>query len=170
MLRYVAGALMAILLGTGGFLIFQSQAESPRADIAEVPAATETAMVDEDDNPAGPALPSIGRAPDADPKSKEEKRFGRVDKNDDGRITLAEMVEPRRKAYAKLDRNGDGKLSFEEWSVKTIEKFQKANANGDDALNPAEFATTAPKRKAPRPVPNCPQPRAAAPAEADSDG
>ena len=67
--------------------------------------------------------PRIGEAPSADPKSKEEKRFGRADKNDDGRITLAELVEPRRKAYAKLDLNRDGKLSFEEWAVKTIDKY-----------------------------------------------
>ena len=50
-------------------------------------------------------LSPIPNAPEADAKSKEEKRFARADKNEDGRISLAELVEPRRKAFAKLDVN-----------------------------------------------------------------
>lgn len=84
-------------------------------------------------------------APTADPKSREEKRFGRSDKNDDGRTSLAELVEPRRKAFAKLDKNNNGALSFEEWCVKTIDKFATANADGNAYLTPAEYAATAPK-------------------------
>jgi hypothetical protein len=61
------------------------------------------------------------RTPAADPTSKEQKRFARADKNEDGRITLAELVEPRREAFAKLDVNSDGRLSFEEWAVRTID-------------------------------------------------
>lgn len=70
-------------------------------------------------------LPPIPPAPSADPKSKEEKRFAHADKDENGRITLAELGEPRRKAYAKLDV----KLSFEEWAVKTIDKFETADAD-----------------------------------------
>ena len=92
-------------------------------------------------------LSSIPDAPEADPKTKEDKRFDRADKDEDGRITLAEMVEPRRKAFGKIDVNADGKLSFEEWSGKSIEKFRKADADRSNALNRAEFASTAPKRK-----------------------
>jgi Ca2+-binding EF-hand superfamily protein len=69
----------------------------------------------------GQALAPIPAAPSADPKSKEEKRFARADKDENGRIALAELVEPRRRPFAKLDVNGDGKLSFEEWAVKTID-------------------------------------------------
>jgi hypothetical protein len=94
--------------------------------------------------PSGHALAPI---PDA-PFNKEQKRFARADKNDDGKITLAELVEPRRKPLAKLDVNGDGKLSFEEWAVKTIDKFDEADADRSKALSPAEYATTAPKPKA----------------------
>lgn len=90
-------------------------------------------------------LSPIAAVPSADPKAKEEKRFDRSDKNEDGRITLAELVEPRRKAFAKLDSNGDGRLSFEEWSVKSIDKFKGADADGNQALTRVEFATTAPK-------------------------
>jgi len=95
-------------------------------------------------------LSAIPAAPEADAKSKEEKRFGRADKDDNGRISLAELVEPRRKAFAKLDLNHDGKLSFDEWAVKTIDKFEGADADDSRSLTPAEYATTAPKpRKAP---------------------
>ena len=99
-------------------------------------------------------LTAIPDAPEADPKSKEERRFNRADKDEDGRITLAEMVEPRRKAFAKLDANSDGKLSFEEWSVKTIGKFETADADKNKALNRAEYASTAPKQKK-KPARNC---------------
>jgi hypothetical protein len=90
-------------------------------------------------------LSPIADAPAADPRSKEVKRFDRADKDEDGRITLAELVEPRRQAFAKLDANSDGRLSFEEWAVKSIDKFEGADADRNQALTRAEFATTAPK-------------------------
>lgn len=87
----------------------------------------------------------IGEAPTADPRSKEARRFDRSDKNEDGRITLAELVEPRCKAFAELDSNSDSRLSFEEWAAKSIDKFEGADADGNNALTRVEFATTAPK-------------------------
>ena len=74
-------------------------------------------------------LAPIPKAPTADPKGKEQKRFRRPDKNDDGRVSLVEMIEPRRKAFVKIDKNADGALSFEEWGVKTIGKCEKADAD-----------------------------------------
>jgi len=99
-------------------------------------------------------LSRIPHALSADPASKEQKRFARADKDKDGRITLAELVDPRRKAYAKLDLNQDGKLSFEEWAVKTIDKFNEAVADKNKALSAAEYAATAPKVK-PKPACSC---------------
>lgn len=138
--RFLAGAASALFLVTGAFLLWQGQAQEPEALQAAPPPATLL--------PPGQALAPIPQAPSADPKSKEEKRFARADKNDDGRITLAELIEPRRKPFAKLDINRDGKLSFEEWAVKTIDKFEGADSDKSKALTPAEFATTAPKRRA----------------------
>ena len=100
-------------------------------------------------------LARIPGAPSADPKNKEEKRFARADKDEDGRITLAELVEPRRKAWAKLDLDQDGKLSFEEWAVKTIDKFNDADGDQSKALTPAEYGTTAPKPKPPKAACSC---------------
>lgn len=145
--RFLAGAAATFLMLTGAFLIWQGRAQQPDALGAPPPMLAAT--------PAGQAIPAIPDAPSADPKTKEQKRFARADKNDDGRITLAELVEPRRKPFSKIDINGDGKLSFEEWAVKTIDKFNDADADKNKALTTAEYATTAPKPKAKKPACSC---------------
>ena len=137
--RFFAGVASCFLLITGAFLLWQGRAQQP--NLAAAPPPRLAAV------PSPMSLSPIPNAPTADPKSKEQKRFARTDKDENGRITLAELVEPRRKAYAKLDLNQDGKLSFEEWAVKTIDKFEEADADKSKWLTPAEYATTAPKRK-----------------------
>ena len=139
MRRLIAGSAATLLLATGSLLIWQGRAETSPMPAAPQPrlAAAMTPV----------SLSRIPDAPSADPKNKEEKRFARADKDEDGRITLAELVEPRRKAYARLDLDQDGKLSFEEWAVKTIDKFGDADADKSRSLTAAEYATTAPKPK-----------------------
>lgn len=146
--RVLAGIACFLLLITGATLMWRGAAQEPATPPAPAPrfaAAVTTAT---------PTLAPIGQAPSADPKSKEEKRFARADKNDDGRISLAELVEPRRKAFARLDLDQDGKLGFEEWAVKTIDKYEGANDDSNGWLTPAEYAATAPKRKA-KPACSC---------------
>ena len=145
MVRFLAGAAACFLMMTAAFLIWQGRAER-RSDL---PPAPKMAIN------RGAAIAAIPEAPEADAKSKEEKRFDRADKNEDGKITLAELVEPRRKPFAKLDVNGDGRLSFEEWAVKTIDKFKDADADKSAVLTRAEYATTAPKPKAKKPACGC---------------
>lgn len=140
MRRILAGSAATLLLVTGAVMLWQGRAESPPMPSAPVPRlASAMAPVN---------LARIPDAPSADPKTKEQKRFARADKDEDGRVTLAELVEPRRKAYARLDLDQDGKLSFEEWAVKTIDKFGEADADKNRILTPVEYATTAPKPKA----------------------
>ncbi len=139
MLRFVAGAASALLLIGAGFFLWISRAE--RDD--PVPPAPQAALGDEDEGSAASTQP-----PQASEKTREEKRFGRADKDKNGRITLEELYQPRRKAYAKLDANKDGRLSFEEWAVSTTEKFNGADRDRSGWLSPAEFATTKPKTKA----------------------
>ncbi|MGN5374244.1 EF-hand domain-containing protein [Sphingomonas hankookensis] len=103
-----------------------------------------------------------GRSPAATPRTREQKRFDRYDKDRDGRITRDEYLASRRKAYAKLDTNGDGRLSFDEWAARTTTKFATADKGRDGALDAAEFATTAVKH-APRKRVACPP--ATAPAD-----
>ena len=141
MVRWLAGAAAFLLVIIGGVVALQGRAEEPELPAAPVPRMASATPL---------ALSPIADAPRADPKNKEQRRFARADKDENGRITLAELVEPRRKAFAKLDVDTDGKLSFEEWSVKTIDKFAGADADRNKHLTPAEFATTAPKvRKKP---------------------
>jgi hypothetical protein len=134
MLRYFAGAASAFLLLTGVFLIWQSRAERGPA-LPAAPALNKASLF-----PASATL----QAPEATPKTREEKRFSRADKNKNGRIEANELLDPRRKAFAKLDTNGNGALSFEEWAVKTIGKFQGADKDRNGILTAAEYAMTAP--------------------------
>lgn len=140
MWRFFAGVAACFLMMTGAFLFWQSKAQEP--PLPQAPPPLLAAPAAEED---APATRTVRRAPEATPKSREQKRFARADKDDDGRITRAELFEPRRKAYAKLDRNGNGTLSFEEWAVRTVDKFAGADKDRTGWLTPAEFATTAPK-------------------------
>ena len=146
MARVIAGVLATLLLVTGAVVLFSSRAQAP-----QLPPAPQARLA----APSPVRLTPIGQAPSADPKSKEEKRFDRADKDEDGKITLAELVEPRRKPFAKLDVNKDGRLSFEEWAVKTIDKFKDADADKSTILTRSEYATTAPKPKAKKPACDC---------------
>jgi hypothetical protein len=136
--RFLAGAAACFLLMTGAFMLWQGRAQESSKPLPEAP-PPRTA-------PPAMVMPTqVPTAPEATPKSREQKRFGRADKDDDGRITREEMLQPRRKAFAKLDKNGNGSLSFDEWAVKTLDKFGGADRDRSGWLNPAEYATTAPK-------------------------
>lgn len=136
MVRFLAGAAACFLLLTGAFLLWQSRAEQRPALPAAPPARSFEASF--------AAGQRALEAPEASPKSREQKRFSRADKNKDGRIQSEELLAARRKAFAKLDANGNGALSFDEWAVKTITKFNGADRDRSGWLTPAEYATTAP--------------------------
>jgi hypothetical protein len=146
MLRFVAGVISTLLLVGAGFFVWKSRANQ-EVLVPPAPPASEAPALNSPLRRLEPEPP-----PAATAKSKEEKRFARADKDDDGRITKLELLEPRRKAFAKLDRNGNGSLSFEEWAVRTATKFEEADKNQDGVLLAAEYATTAPK---PRAKPKC---------------
>jgi len=145
MVRWIAGIVAVLLFIVGAALALQSRAEEPN-----LPAAPNPRLA-----AASTRLSPIPNAPEADAKSKEEKRFARADKDEDGKITLAELVEPRRAAFARLDLDHDGNLSWEEWAVRTIDKFAEADADKSRALTPAEYATTAPKPRPKKPACAC---------------
>jgi len=134
--RFFAGAAACFLLLTGAFLFWQSRA----AQTPLLPEAPPARM-------AGPSLVaqnSLPTPPEATPRSREEKRFSRADKDKNGRIEREELLASRRKAFAKLDRNGNGALSFDEWAAKTIDKFAGADRDRSGWLSAGEYATTAP--------------------------
>jgi hypothetical protein len=139
MTRLVAGSIAALLLTSGAALLFTSKAAE--TGTPEAPPVGRSAPL------VAAAIPTadVRSPPLATQKSREEKRFARADKDDDGRITSTELFEPRRKAFAKLDRDGNGSLSFDEWAVKTVDKFASADRDRSGWLTPAEYALTAPK-------------------------
>lgn len=141
MTRFVAGALACFLMLTGAFLIWQGRAEQSNSlPKAPAPRAAQPLMYDASANDSGDDF----QAPEASPKSREEKRFSRADKNKDGRIESEELLAPRQKAFAKLDTNHNGSLSFQEWAFKTYAKINGADKDHNGWLSPAEYATTAP--------------------------
>ena len=145
MLRFLAGAAACFLMMTGAFLLWQGRAEQgPALPPAPAPRT------------GGPSIatgPARFEPPEASPKSREERRFSRADRDKNGRIEAEELLGPRRKAFAKLDGNGNGALSFEEWAVKSIDKLKGADRDRSGWLTPAEYATTAPPP--PKPKPRC---------------
>ena len=144
--RFLAGAGSALLLVAAGFFIWRSQAQ----DEVPVPAPP----VEAEEVEEGEEAPAPRRPPSADERTKEQRRFDRADRNNDGRITREEMLQPRRKAFERLDVNRNGALSFEEWAVRTLDKFGGADANRDGNLTRQEYATTAPRPRA-RPKQKC---------------
>jgi len=145
MWRFLAGVGSALALVAAGLFLFRGNAAT-EALPPPPPAQASGATV------ADAPLPD---APAATARTREQKRFGRYDKDRDGRITRDEYLASRRKAYARLDANGDGRLTFDEWAIKTTTKFTEADTRRDNILDPAEFATTAVRRKPTRRT-NCP--------------
>jgi hypothetical protein len=133
--RFLAGALACFLLMTGAFLIWQSRAARGPAMAAAASSQSGGSIFSGSDQPLS--------APEASPKSREEKRFSRADHNKDGKIEEDEYLAGRRRYFDKLDVNHDGKLTFEEYAAKGIQKFETADQGHKGWLTPAEFATTA---------------------------
>jgi hypothetical protein len=163
MWRYLVGAGAAALLIVAGMMLQAVRPPSALPLTAMPTAAASTGVAaDAQDVTGGVAVP------EALPKTREEKRFNRYDKDRNGSITREEYLASRHKAFAKLDKDGNGTLSFDEWAIKTETKFATADKDKSGAMSPAEFATTAVKRKAPRRN-NCPPGAAAKAAPAAPD-
>lgn len=141
--RTLLGAIGALAMTGIGLFWWQGRAEVERgAPPPTVPTAT----------PATTDLPTADIAglkgpppPQATELTREQQRFGRYDRDRDGRITRNEMLSSRTDAFRKLDKDGNNLLTFEEWAVATVNRFEGADRDGDAVLTPAEFKTTAPK-------------------------
>ncbi|WP_438725833.1 hypothetical protein ACR9YC_07345 [Parasphingorhabdus sp. DH2-15] len=144
--KYFVGGVASIILMLGGFLFFYSQAQEeqpvlapePPEPIAEAPLELPSA---DTEGLVGPA------PPEATNLTKEQRRFGRYDRNFDKIITRMEMMASRTADFRKLDKDGNNLLTFEEWAVRTSDRFVKADADADGELTPEEFATTKPKAR-----------------------
>lgn len=149
--RIVLGAFAALLLVAAGVFWWQGRAASdnaPKVPQLALPApksgASEEALPETDAGDAvGADLPEVPEA------TKEQKRFDRLDRNHDGKISLPEMLAPRARAFRKLDVDGNNLLTFDEWAVRTINKFKAADKGGKGYLTREDFATTRAKPKKP---------------------
>ncbi len=146
--RLVLGAVSALLLVAAGLFWWQGRAATERAaPLPSPPEQTSGVPSDVADIPDEDGTGQRGAAlPSADPVTREQKRFDRLDRDRDGRITRNEMLAPRVNAFRKLDADHNNLLSFEEWSVITDNRFKGADKNGDAALTRDEFAATKPKQ------------------------
>lgn len=151
MWRYLAGGVAVMLMAAAGWLFFGTARTQP-----VLPPVPEQAVSSEGDA----ARPLPDKVPEATAQTREQKRFGRYDKDRNGSIAREEYLASRRKAFAKLDSNRDGRLGFDEWAAKTTAKFAGADKDRSGTLTAAEFATTGVKRTA-RPRCVCPPVQAA---------
>ena len=144
--RLFLGAIAALFLVGIGVFWWQGRAEVERGAPPPLPPVV---APDETELPQADPGDMVGPAPpEATELTREERRFFRYDRDRDRRITRIEMLSTRTDAFRKLDTAGNNLLTFEEWAVTTAERFDGADADDDNELTPAEFATTAPKRRA----------------------
>lgn len=82
------------------------------------------------------ALPAVAAPPDAD------TILQRVDKDDDGSISLAEAQKASEKHFARLDVDHDGRISNKEAQADHVgdEAFAAADVDHDGTVDRAEFA------------------------------
>lgn len=153
--RTLLGALASLLLVAAGVFWWQGRAESDKAGpLPEMPAGL---LAADDALPTADGSGLYGAAPpEATEQTREQRRFDRLDRDRDARITRTEMLSPRVAAFRKLDKDGNNLLSFEEWAVKTSDRFRSADANRDGILDRREFVATRPKKKAEPPRCACP--------------
>lgn len=155
--RLLLGAFGTLVLMGIGLFWFQGRAQVEEAapppvmaEIAEAEAADPNAL------PTADIIDIEGPAPpEATEATREQKRFGRYDRNRDEIITRNEMLSTRSDAFRKLDTDGNNLLTFEEWAVTTAKRFDGMDANGNAKLTPAEFATSKPKPKAKKAACRC---------------
>src|SRR6476469_8295299 len=138
MRRILVGTGSATLLLLAGFFAWKGFAQRNDNPVPAAPAPVETAALDD-----VPEIP--GQPPAADTRSREQRRFDRADRDNNGSVTLEEMTFQRQRNFQRLDADHNGQLSFQEWAASTLRKFADADANHDRALNRVEFATTAPR-------------------------
>lgn len=148
--RFILGGLAALAMVSIGLFWLQGRAEVEKgAPPPEVPSQTNDPNV----LPSAYVTNLVGpEPPEATELTREQRRFGRYDRDSDGRVTRNEMLSTRTSGFRDLDKDGNNLLTFEEWAVLTVDKFRGADVDGNDWLTSEEFRRTAPPQK---PKPKC---------------
>lgn len=142
--RLILGAVGALLLTAIGLFWWQGRAE---VEQGAPPPTAPMASPAETDLPSADIAGLTGPAPpEATELTREQQRFGRYDRDRDGRVSRNEMLSTRTEAFRKLDKDRNNLLTFEEWAVATVNRFEGADRDRDAELTAEEFASTRPKR------------------------
>ena len=145
--RILLGAVAALLLVAGGIFWWQGRTAQPLT-ASEPPPELPAEVAQPGPLPSADVRGKLGPVPpEAQEATREQRRFARLDRDLDGRITRNEMLSTRTNDFRKLDLDGNNLLTFEEWAVTTANRFRAADANGDLWLTREEFATTKPRER-----------------------
>ena len=150
--RTILGAIGALILVAIGLFWWQGRAAVERGAPPPTPPVVEPPATDiPTANAAGLTGPP---PPEATELTREQQRFGRYDRDRDGRVSRNEMLSTRTEAFRRLDKDRNNLLTFEEWAVATVDRFEGADRDADAMLTAEEFAATRPRRSA-RPACRC---------------
>ena len=138
MRRIVVGVGSVTLLLLAGFFTWKGFAQRNDSPVPAAP--VQVAALEAGDVPEIP-----GQPPAADARTREQRRFDRADRDNDGSVTVEEMTWQRQRNFQRLDADHNGQLSFQEWAASTLRKFATADADHNRSLTRVEFATTAPR-------------------------
>ena len=153
MQRFILGGVTALVMLSIGLFWWQGRAEVEQG--APLPQAVVAAPDPQEIPSTGPDDFEGPELPEATEQTREQRRFGRYDRDRDGRIARNEMLSTRVDAFRKLDKDGNNLLTFEEWAVATVTRFEDADTNRDQWLSPAEFRRTAPPSAKTKPKCSC---------------
>ena len=67
-----------------------------------------------------------------------ERRFRRLDRNEDDRLSPSELSPRLADRFKLIDKNGDGSISNEEWSAWMLARFDRQDANKDGTVTSDE--------------------------------
>lgn len=67
-----------------------------------------------------------------------ERRFRRLDRNEDDRLVPSELPSPRAARVMRFDTNNDGAVSNEEWSEGMLKRFDTQDLNHDGTVTSDE--------------------------------
>ena len=153
--RLILGAVSALLLAGAGLFWWQGRAAIEASAPPVVPSVVVSGAVDLEPLPDEDGTGLQGEdLPEADPATREERRFNRLDRNRDNLISRTKALQPRVAAFRKFDQDGNNLLSFEEWAIATSSKFRAADGDGNGTLTRLEFVATRP-RPARKPACRC---------------
>jgi hypothetical protein len=96
---------------------------------------------------AGLASADMDRGDHKDGHRGQKISAKKLDVNQDGMISMDEMLTRQQNRFAKLDSNGDGAIDQSEFNARMVVMFNRMDADGDGLLNDEEISNSMQKHK-----------------------